>query len=94
MNELLVTIMLVVPAPSKMINFTINLVPTQIQVEHESGLQVSYGAVKVPCNIRPKNPKEMVFRTGDAHCYLVFDISTPEFVRHPYYWHQVKNVLD
>ena len=94
MNELLVTIMLVVPAPSKMINFTINLVPTQIQVEHESGLEVSYSATRVPCNVRPENPKEMVFRTSDIHCYLVFDINTPRFVRHPYYWHKVKNVLD
>ena len=94
MNELLITIMLVVPTPDKMVNFTINQVPTQIQVEHESGLEVSYSATRVPCNVRPENPKEMVFRTGDDHCYLVFDTSNPEFVRHPYYWHGVKNVLD
>ena len=94
MNELLITIMLVIPAPNKMVNFTINRVPTQIQVIHESGLEVSYGAVKVPCNVRPKNPKEMVFKTADTHCYLVLDLSSPEFVRHPHYWHGVKNVLD
>ena len=94
MNELIITIMLVIPAPNKMVDWTINEVPTQIQVEHESGLEVSYSATKIPCHIRPKNPKEMVFRTDDAHCYLVFDISNPEFVRHPYYWHGVKNVLD
>jgi len=94
MNELLITIMLVIPAPHKMVDWTLNEVPTQIQVVHESGLEVSYSASKVPCHVRPKSPKEMVFRTNATHCYLVFDINTPRFVRHPYYWHKVKNVLD
>ena len=94
MNELLITIMLVIPAPNKMVSWTLNQVPTQIQVEHESGLEVSYSATRVPCHVRPKNPKEMVFRTSDIYCYLVFDINTPRFVRHPYYWLKVKNVLD
>ena len=37
MNELLITIMLAIPAPDKMVNFTINQVPTQIQVEETTG---------------------------------------------------------
>ena len=94
MNELIITIMLVIPAPNKMVDWTLNEVPTQIQVEHESGLEVSYSATKIPCHIRPKNPKEMVFRTADTDCYLVFDTGSPRFVRHPYYWHKVNNVLD
>ena len=94
MNELIITIMLVIPAPHKMVDFTINEVPTQIQLVHKSGLEVSYSASKVPCHVRPEHPKQMVFRTTDTHCYLVRDISSPRFVRHPYYWHKVKNVLD
>ena len=94
MNELLETIMLVVPAPNKMVNFTINEVPTQIQVIHKSGLEVSYSASRVPCHVRPNNPTQMVFRTSNTDCYLVFDTGSPRFVRHPYYWHKVNNVLD
>ena len=90
MNELLVTIMLIIPAPNKMVDWTLNEVPTQIQVVHESGLEVSYSASKVPCHVRPKSPKEMVFRTSDIHCYLVFDINTPRFVRHPHFWHKIQ----
>jgi hypothetical protein len=40
MNELIITIMLVIPAPHKMVNWSVNEVPTQIQLVHESGLAV------------------------------------------------------
>ena len=90
MNELLVTFMLVVPLPSALVSWSINEVPTQVQLIHKSGLEVSYTAGLVPCTRRPKNSREMIFKTDNYHCYLVFDLSQPRFVRHPFYWHLVK----
>ena len=97
LNELLVTLMLVLPSPDKMVAWTINEVPTQIQIVHKNGLEVSYGALNVPCHTRPKTVKEMVFRaeTGSVdECYLVMDINTPRFVRHPFYWFRIKEAID
>ncbi len=99
LNELLVTLMLVLPSPDKMVAWTVNQVPTQIQVIHESGLEVSYGALNVPCHLEPKTKQEMVFKieTGSMdECYLVMDINSPLFVRHPFFWMRVKetNALD
>jgi hypothetical protein len=90
MNELLVTIILVIPLPHKMVNWTVNEVPTQIQIVHKSGLEVSYTAISVPCTSRPRHPKEMVFRSSNNYCYSVDDMSSPRFVRHPYYWHKIE----
>ena len=90
MNELIITIMLVIPAPHKMVNWSVNEVPTQIQLVHESGLEVSYTANPVSCRFRPRHIKEMVFRSPNNRCYSVHDLSSPRFVRHPYYWHRIE----
>ena len=90
MNEILVTIMLVIPAPDKGINWTINEVPTQIQIIHKSGLEVSYTATPVSCDFKPRHKREMSFRSPMDRCYSVFDLSSPRFVRHPDYWYKIE----
>ena len=89
MEELLITIMLLIPAPHKGINWTINEVPTQIQIIHKSGLEVSYNATPVPCTSKPRHKKEMIFQAPMDRCYSVFDLSSPSFVRHPSYWYKI-----
>jgi hypothetical protein len=90
MNELIITIMLVIPSPSKIVNWSVNKVPTQIQIIHESGLEVSYNAAPVSCKFRPRNSNEMMFRSSREHCYAVYDLDKPRFVRHPYFWHKIQ----
>ena len=94
MNELIITIMLVIPAPHKMVNWSVNEVPTQIQLIHENGIEVSYNATSVPCKYRPRSTNEMVFVSPQAYednrCYSIFDLSNPVFIRHPHYWHRVE----
>ena len=90
MNELIITIMLVIPSPHKLVNWTVNEVPTQIQIIHESGLEVSYNSTPVYCKFRPRHDKEMVFRSPNNRCYSVYDLSSPRFVRHPYFWHKIE----
>ena len=94
MNEILITIMLVIPAPDKFIAWTINEVPTQIQLIHEDGTEVSYHAMPVPCGHKARTRWEMVFTSSQAHeqdrCYSVFDLTKPTFVRHKNYWHSIE----
>ena len=90
MNELIITIMLVIPSPHKLVNWTVNEVPTQIQIIHESGLEVSYNSTPVSCKFRPRHIKEMVFRSPNNRCYSVYDLSSPRFVRHPFFWHNIR----
>jgi len=89
-EELLITIMLLIPAPHKGVNWTINEVPTQIQIIHKSGLEVSYNAIPVPCTSKPRHKKEMIFHSPMDRCYSVFDLSSPRFVRHPNYWYKAE----
>ena len=81
MKELVITIMLLVPSPYKLVGWSVNEVPTQIQVSHKSGLQVSYTATPVSCKTRPKHELEMVFQATAEHCYLVKDLSDTKFIR-------------
>ena len=94
MNELIITIMLVIPAPHKMVDWTLNEVPTHIQLIHENGTEVSYNATAVPCNYRPRSPNEMVFVSPQAYednrCYSIFDLSSPRFIRHPHFWNKIQ----
>ncbi len=90
MNELAIAILLVIPAPHKMAFWTVNQVPTQVQLIHKSGLEVSYNASPVSCSFRPRNNKEMVFKSSETDCYAVYDLSTPTFIRHPNYWMPVE----
>ena len=90
MNELIVAIMLVIPSPYKMVDWEVNLVPTQVQLTHATGLQVSYTATPVSCDFKPRHKREMIFRSPMDRCYSVFDLSSPQFVRHKNYWHKIK----
>ena len=90
MDELIVAIMLVIPSPFTMVDWTVNEVPTQIQVIHKSGLEVSYTATPVSCDFKPRHKREMIFRAPQDRCYSVFDLSSPRFVRHPDYWYKIE----
>ena len=94
MNELLITILLVIPTPDKLVSWTINEVPSQVQVVHKTGLQVSYNAVNVPCHTQPKADTQMLFSAGKDKCYLVLDLKSPVFIRHPNYWHYIDEVVE
>ena len=94
MNELLITIMLAIPTPDKMVGFTINEVPTQVQLVHETGLQVSYNAVNVPCHTQPKADTQMLISSGKDNCYLILDLQSPVFIRHHNYWHSIDEVVE
>ena len=50
MNEILVTIMLLIPSPDKAVDWTLNQVPTQIQLTHKNGFEASYHSQRVPCD--------------------------------------------
>ena len=90
MNELVIAIMFVIPPPYKMVNWTVNQVPTQIQLIHKSGLEVSYNASPVSCSFRPRNNREMVFKSSETACYAVYDLGSPTFIRHPDHWYPVE----
>ena len=68
--------------------------PTQIQLIHEGGTEVSYHAMPVPCGHKARTRWEMVFTSSQAHeqdrCYSVFDLTKPTFVRHKNYWHSIE----
>ena len=98
-NQLIITIMLVVPAPVHFIDWTINEVPTQIQLIHEDGTEVSYQADSVPCAYKPRSPKEMTFSSvqaseGDNRCYAILELDKPRFLRHPDFWYGIEIPLD
>ena len=92
MNELVIAIMLVIPSPYKIVNWTVNQVPTQIQLVHKSGLEVSYNASPVSCSFRPRNSKEMIFKSSETDCYAIYDLSSPAFIRHRDFWFPVKHI--
>ena len=92
MNELVIAIMLVIPSPYKIVNWTVNQVPTQIQLVHKSGLEVSYNASPVSCSFRPRNNKEMIFKSSETDCYAIYDLSSPAFIRHRDFWFPVKHI--
>ena len=94
MNELLITILLVIPSPDKLVSWTINEVPTQVQLIHKTGLQVSYNATRVPCHTQPKVDIQMLFSNSKDNCYLVLDLQSPVFIRHPDYWHNIDEVVE
>ena len=92
MNELVIAIMLVIPSPYKIVNWTVNQVPTQIQLVHKSGLEVSYNASPVSCSFRPRNNKEMIFKSSETKCYAIYDLNSPAFIRHRDFWFPVKHI--
>ena len=95
MGELLITILLTIPSPTKMVGWTLNEIPTQIQLIHKDGVEVSYHATPVSCEYRPQSIKEMTFVTEqaskeDKRCYLIYDLGHPTYVRHPNFWLNVE----
>ena len=78
-----------IPSPSKLVNWSVNKIPTQIQIIHKSGLEVSYNANPVSCKFRPRNANEMVFKSSNDNCYAIYDINSPTFIRHPDHWYKV-----
>ena len=91
MNELLISMLLLLPPPAKAIGWDVNQVPTQLQVIHKDGLQVSYQAMKIPCSV-VEAPNQKVFSSGPGDCYLILDITEPMYVRHPHRWFPVKGI--
>ena len=90
MNELLISVLLLLPPPAKAIGWNVNQVPTQLQVIHKDGLQVSYQAMRVPCSVVVEAPNQKIFSSGPSDCYLILDITEPMYVRHPHRWFPVK----
>tara|TARA_R100000808_G_scaffold1812_1_gene7727 strand:- start:9877 stop:10182 length:306 start_codon:yes stop_codon:yes gene_type:complete len=86
MNELLITIMLVIPPASKGIHWTTNKIPNQLQVTFKSGVEASYLAIQVPCHTKPTKPGWVVYHgksMGQEVCYLA-DTNYPVMVRGPW----------
>ena len=92
MNELLISVLLLLPPPAKAIGWEINKVPTQLQVIHKDGLQVSYQSMKIPCSVVEEAPNQKIFSSGPGDCYLILDITEPMYVRHPHRWFPVKGI--
>ena len=84
MNELLMVLTLMVPAPDKAVSWTINEVPSQVQLLHKGGLEISYVATQVPCNAETQRVGFKRY-DGDGSCYMV-DLNYPVFYRHKDMW--------
>ena len=86
MNEILITIMLIIPPASQGIHWDIGEVHNQLQVTFKSGVQASYTAIQVPCHTRPEKPGWAVYHTkaiNQETCYLT-DTNYPVMVRGPW----------
>ena len=97
MNELLLTLMLVIPAPDKMVDWTVNEVPTQVQIIYKYGLAASYSSKPVPCNTKLENKNQILFKVKSdfmKECYLVLNHRKPIFVRWTDQWLKVKETKE
>jgi hypothetical protein len=97
MKELLVTLMLVIPAPDKMVDWTINEVPTQVQIIYKYGLEASYSSKIVPCHTKLENKNQILFKVKSdfmKECYLVLNHREPLFVRWTDQWLKVKEAKE
>ncbi len=86
MNELIITIMLVIPPASQGVHWDVGEIHNQIQVTFKSGVQASYSAVRVPCHTSPEKPGWAVYHNnvqGQETCYLA-NIDMPLMVRGPW----------
>tara|TARA_Y100001938_G_scaffold151206_1_gene247476 strand:- start:9943 stop:10239 length:297 start_codon:yes stop_codon:yes gene_type:complete len=89
MKSLLVGILLTIPPPDKMVDWTVNKVPTQVQIIYKYGLEVSHNAVNIPCNSKLETPYQILFRVDSDYmveCYMVLDWREPNFIRYPNQW--------
>ena len=97
MKELLVTLMLVIPAPDKMVDWTINEVPTQVQIIYKYGLEASYNSKPVPCTTKLENKNQILFKVKSdfmKECYLVLNHREPNYVRWTDQWLKVKKAKE
>ena len=86
MNEIIITIMLIIPPVSKGIHWEVGVVPNQLQITFESGVMASYSTIQVPCHTKAKKPGWQVYYNdlmGQETCYLT-DVSAPVMVRGPW----------
>ena len=85
MNEILISILLTVPLFDSHDSWTINQVPSQVQVQHHNScITVSYSAVPVPCDTTtPTVGQRLLLEDSEwmQECYLVLDINHPSFVK-------------
>ena len=84
MNELLISILLMIPPAEKAIAWDYGAVHNQVQLLHKNGLEVSYSAIRVGCHTEAQKPGIVIYRT-DAVCYLT-DINFPVMVRYRNQW--------
>ena len=97
MNEILVTLMLVIPSPDQMVDWTVNEVPTQVQVIYKYGLEASYSSKIVPCHTKLENKNQILFKVKSdfmKECYLVLNHREPLFVRWPNQWLKVQKTKE
>ena len=90
MNELMITILLLIPPAHKAVEWDVGAIHNQVQVKHKYGLEVSYTAIMVPCHTKAiKGTGRVVYHTESMEqevCYLV-DTNTPVMVRHKDHWY-------
>ena len=86
MNEILITLTLLIPPASEGIHWAINEVPNQLVVTYKSGVKASYSSIQVSCHTRPTKEGWAVYHTksmGQEVCYLT-DTNYPMMVRGPW----------
>ena len=86
MNEILITLTLLIPPASKGIHWGINEVPKQLVVTYKSGVKASYSSIQVPCHTKPTKEGWAVYHDmsiGQEVCYLT-DTNYPVMVRGPW----------
>ena len=86
MNELIITIMLVIPPATQGVHWGTGEVHNQLQVTFKSGVQASYSAIQVPCHTSPEKPGWAIYHSksmGQEACYLA-DTNYPVMVRGPW----------
>ena len=83
MNELLITIILLIPPASQGVRWDVNEIPNQMVITYKSGVQASYSTTHVPCNAVAMKTGWVVYKTKSTDqpvCYLT-DVSSPVMVR-------------
>ena len=93
MLEILVFITLLIPPADEYVSWTINQIPTQIELIHKTGISVSYHSTEVECGIKPGENQLVLEEDSDyaKRCYMLLDTMDPQFVRRsPEYWLNVE----
>jgi hypothetical protein len=94
--EMIAQVLILIPSPERYEKWTINEIPTQVELTHKSGISVSYDAEQAPCNTIPKSGQMLMKEDSsfDQRCYMILDKQDPQFVRrNPQYWLRIKNSI-